>query len=42
MVALNVQNAAPRQVEETTEKAIARDYAAAWQAMAAALEQNRT
>ena len=40
-VSLNVQNAAPRQVEETTEKAIARDYAAAWQAMSAALAQNR-
>ena len=41
-VSLNVENAAPRQVEETTQKAVARDYAAAWQAMAEALEQNRT
>ncbi len=40
-VTLNIQNAAPRQVEDTTQKAIARDYAAAWQALAGALEQNR-
>ncbi len=38
---LNVQNAAPRQVEDTTQKAIARDYAAAWQALGDALEHNR-
>jgi hypothetical protein len=41
-VTLNVQTAAPRQVEDTTEKAIARDYAAAWQAMTSALDQNRS
>ncbi len=41
-VALNVQNAGPRQVEDTTQRAVARDYAAAWQAMAEALKQNRT
>lgn len=41
-VSLNVQNAGPRQVEDTTERAVARDYGAAWQAMAAALKQNRT
>jgi hypothetical protein len=40
-VTLDVQNATPRQVEDTTERAIARDYAAAWQALAGALEQNR-
>ncbi len=40
-VTLNIQNAAPRQVEDTTQKAIARDYAAAWQALTDALEQNR-
>ena len=28
-------------MEESTEKAVARDYATAWQAMAEALEQNR-
>jgi hypothetical protein len=40
-VSLSVQNAAPRAVEDTTQKAIARDYATAWQAMTEALEQNR-
>ena len=40
-VTLSAANAAPRQVEDTTEKAIARDYASAWQAMATALDQNR-
>jgi hypothetical protein len=41
-ISLNVQNTAPRQVEETTEKSVARDYAAAWKAMADALDRNRT
>jgi hypothetical protein len=40
-VILEIQNATPRQVEDATEKAVARDYAAAWQAMAEALDQNR-
>jgi hypothetical protein len=40
-VTLNIQNATPRQVEDTTQRAIARDYAAAWQALAEALAQNR-
>jgi hypothetical protein len=40
-VSLSVEHTAPRQVEESTQKAVARDYAAAWQAMSAALEQNR-
>jgi hypothetical protein len=40
--ALNVQNAGPRQVEDTTERAVARDYAAAWQAMTKALAENRS
>lgn len=40
-VALDFSNAAPRQVEDGTEKAVARDYTAAWQAMTQALEQNR-
>jgi hypothetical protein len=39
---LNVQNAGPRQVEDTTEHAVARDYAAAWQAMTKALAENRS
>lgn len=41
VVTLDIQNVAPRQVEEATEKAVARDYAAAWQSMAEALDQNR-
>ncbi len=41
-VNLEVQNASPRQVEDATEKAVARDYAAAWQAMSEALDQNRS
>jgi hypothetical protein len=40
-VSLDIQHAAPRQVEDTTQKAVARDYSTAWQAMADALEQNR-
>lgn len=40
-VTLDVQNAAPRQIEDATEKAVVRDYAAAWQAMFDALNQNR-
>jgi hypothetical protein len=40
-VTLDIQKASPRQVEDATEKAVARDYAAAWQAMADALDQNR-
>ena len=41
-VSLSAEHAVPRQVEDTTQKAVARDYAAAWQAMADALDQNRT
>jgi hypothetical protein len=40
-VTLVIRNAAPRQVEDQTQKAVARDYAAAWQAMADAIDQNR-
>lgn len=40
-VSLHAAQAGPRQVEETTQNAVARDYAAAWQAMAAGLDQNR-
>ena len=40
-VSVNASQSAPRQVEDTTQRAVARDYAAAWQAMADALEQNR-
>ena len=38
---LDIQNATPRQVEDTTRTAVARDYAAAWQALAEALDRNR-
>lgn len=39
-VQLNVSHAGPRAVEEQTERAILRDYSAAWKARAAALEHN--
>lgn len=42
VVHLNAANAAPRQLEDTTEKAIARDYGAAWQALEQALAGNST
>ncbi len=41
-VDLNVSTAGPRQVEETTEQALQRDYAKAWSSMEAALADNRT
>jgi hypothetical protein len=41
-ISVNVQNAGPRQVEDTTQRSVARDYAAAWTAMIQALDQNRT
>jgi hypothetical protein len=41
-ISINVQNAGPRQVEDTTQRSVARDYAAAWTAMTQALDQNRT
>jgi putative sterol carrier protein len=41
-VNLNVDAAGPRQVEDTTEKAIARDYARAWNSMITALSENRS
>ena len=40
-VSLNIEHAGPRQMEDTTQRALAHDYATAWQAMAQALEQNR-
>ncbi|MBV8207967.1 MAG: hypothetical protein JO041_14360 [Acidobacteria bacterium] len=40
-IALDVSQAAPRQVEDSTVRAITRDYGRAWQALAAALGQNR-
>jgi hypothetical protein len=40
-VDLNVSAAGPRQVEDTTERALERDYARAWSTMEAALAENR-
>lgn len=41
-IAIHIEHAAPRAVEETTERALARDYATAWQTMREALDQNRS
>jgi len=41
-ISVNVQNAGPCKVEDTTQRSVARDYAAAWTAMVQALDQNRT
>jgi hypothetical protein len=38
---LSFANAAPREVEDTTQQAVARDYSAAWKSLSQALEQNR-
>ncbi len=40
-VDLDVTTAGPRPVEDTTEKAIARDYGHAWSSMTTALSENR-
>ena len=40
-VNLNVGDAGPRQIEDTTERALQRDYAHAWGSMEAALNDNR-
>ena len=40
-VDVNVGSAGPRQVEDTTEKALERDYARAWSSMETALAENR-
>jgi hypothetical protein len=41
-VQLKTDSAGPRQVEDSTELAIARDYATAWKAMTRALSENRS
>ncbi|HVZ17779.1 MAG TPA: hypothetical protein VG897_11715 [Terriglobales bacterium] len=41
-VDLNVTAAGPRQVEDTTEQALQRDYAKAWNSMENALAENRS
>ena len=38
---LTFSNAEPREVEDTTQQAVARDYSAAWKSLSQALEQNR-
>ena len=40
-VSLDIQNAAPRPIEDSTRNAVVRDYAAAWQSLAQALDENR-
>jgi hypothetical protein len=40
-VELSAGSAQPRQLEDTTESAIVRDYAAAWKALATAMNENR-
>ncbi len=40
-VQLSITGATPREVEDTTEKAIVRDYSAAWSALTTALASNR-
>jgi hypothetical protein len=39
-IEVNFDNTGPRQVEDTTQKAIVRDYSLAWQAIATALANN--
>lgn len=39
-IQLNVNNAAPRQVEESTQQSVLRDYTAAWKALSTALANN--
>jgi hypothetical protein len=39
-IQLNVDNAAPRQVDDSVQQAIVRDYGAAWQSLGSALANN--
>ena len=39
-IQLNVDNAAPRQVDDSVQQAIVRDYSAAWQSLESALANN--
>jgi hypothetical protein len=41
-VSINVDHAVPREVDETVQQAVTRDYTAAWQALASALANNNT
>lgn len=40
-ISINAEHATPREIEDTTQRALSRDYATAWQAMIEALDQNR-
>ena len=40
-VQLDTTKVSPREMEDTTEKAVARDYTRAWQSLATALSENR-
>jgi hypothetical protein len=40
-ISINAEHATPREIEDTTQRALSRDYASAWQAMIEALDQNR-
>jgi hypothetical protein len=41
-VQLNADNAAPREIEDVTQRAVLRDYTSAWQALNTALANNTT
>lgn len=41
-VQLNAENAAPRELEDVTQRAVTRDYTLAWQALSTALANNST
>jgi len=41
VLTITIQGTAPRQVEDTTQRAVPRDYSAAWQSLAEALDENR-
>lgn len=41
-VQLSTESTQPRQIEETTQASVLRDYKTAWQNLAGAMEQNRT
>lgn len=40
-IAISTGHATPREIEDTTQRALSRDYATAWQTMIEALDQNR-
>lgn len=40
-IAISTGHATPREIEDTTQRALSRDYATAWETMIEALDQNR-